>query len=100
MMPTCHSTVAIIIGFASWATFAAAQSGWQPPPVAAQSGSQPPPAAAQSGSKPPKPQSPSAPPATGVPAVPGAILPPPDYVIGPDDVLGIVFWREKELRRT
>jgi polysaccharide biosynthesis/export protein len=25
------------------------------------------------------------------------VAPPPGYVIGPDDVLGIVFWREKEL---
>ena len=31
------------------------------------------------------------------PAVPGAIEPPAGYVIGPEDVLGIVFWREKEL---
>jgi polysaccharide export outer membrane protein len=54
--------------------------------------------AAQSASQPPaqKPQ-PSVPPASGVPAVPGAIMPPAGYVIGPDDVLSIVFWREKEL---
>jgi len=26
-----------------------------------------------------------------------AVLPPPDYVIGPDDILDIVFWREKDL---
>ena len=32
-----------------------------------------------------------------VPAVPGSIPPPPGYVIGPEDVLGIVFWREKDL---
>jgi polysaccharide export outer membrane protein len=25
------------------------------------------------------------------------VVPPPGYVIGPDDVLGIVFWREKDL---
>ena len=25
------------------------------------------------------------------------VVPPPGYIIGPDDVLGIVFWREKEL---
>jgi polysaccharide biosynthesis/export protein len=25
------------------------------------------------------------------------VTPPPGYVIGPDDVLGIVFWREKDL---
>lgn len=31
------------------------------------------------------------------PVVPGAIEPPAGYVIGPEDVLGIVFWREKDL---
>jgi polysaccharide biosynthesis/export protein len=31
------------------------------------------------------------------PAVAGAIEPPPGYVIGAEDVLGIVFWREKDL---
>ena len=36
-------------------------------------------------------------PPNGAPAVRGSIVPPTDYVIGPDDVLGIVFWREKEL---
>jgi polysaccharide biosynthesis/export protein len=30
-------------------------------------------------------------------AVPGAIEPPPGYVIGPEDVLTVVFWREKDL---
>ena len=34
---------------------------------------------------------------TGAPVVPGAIEPPPGYVIGPEDVLGVLFWREKEL---
>ena len=29
--------------------------------------------------------------------VPAGVTPPPDYVIGPDDVLTVVFWREKEL---
>jgi len=36
-------------------------------------------------------------PRAGEPAVPGAVAPPAGYVIGPDDVLGIVFWREKDL---
>jgi polysaccharide export outer membrane protein len=30
-------------------------------------------------------------------AVPAGVTPPPDYVIGPDDVLNIVFWREKDM---
>jgi polysaccharide export outer membrane protein len=29
--------------------------------------------------------------------VPTGVTPPPDYVIGPDDVLTVVFWREKDL---
>jgi len=30
-------------------------------------------------------------------AVPGGIEPPADYVIGPEDVLGVLFWRETEM---
>ena len=32
-----------------------------------------------------------------VSAKPGGVTPPADYVIGPDDALGIVFWREKDM---
>src|SRR5687768_9622183 len=38
-----------------------------------------------------------APPAGPTAAVTPAVTPPPDYVIGPDDVLNIVFWREKDI---
>jgi polysaccharide export outer membrane protein len=31
------------------------------------------------------------------PAPPAEVTPPADYVIGPQDVLGVVFWREPEL---
>ena len=67
---------------------------------------QPLPAAAQSVPKPAPERTPTTPQTNGVPpvpsvptapAVPGAIVPPPGYVIGPDDVLSIVFWREKDL---
>jgi polysaccharide export outer membrane protein len=34
---------------------------------------------------------------TGAPGVPGGIVPPSGYVIGPEDVLSVVFWREKDL---
>jgi polysaccharide export outer membrane protein len=34
---------------------------------------------------------------TPAPPVTSRVVPPPGYVIGPDDVLGIVFWREKDL---
>jgi polysaccharide export outer membrane protein len=30
-------------------------------------------------------------------AVPAGVVPPPGYVIGPEDVLSILFWREKNL---
>jgi polysaccharide export outer membrane protein len=36
-------------------------------------------------------------PATPPAASANRVVPPSGYVIGPDDVLGIVFWREKEL---
>ena len=32
-----------------------------------------------------------------VPVVPGAVTPPPGYLIGPDDVLSIVFWKDKDM---
>jgi polysaccharide biosynthesis/export protein len=35
--------------------------------------------------------------AAAPPAVPGAIEPPPGYVIGAEDVLAVLFWREKDL---
>jgi polysaccharide biosynthesis/export protein len=31
------------------------------------------------------------------PNIPAGVTPPPDYVIGPSDVLSIVYWREKDL---
>lgn len=36
-------------------------------------------------------------PAAAAPVVPAAVLTPPDYVIGPDDLLAIVFWRDKDM---
>lgn len=30
-------------------------------------------------------------------ATPPPVAPPPDYVIGPDDVLSVVFWRDKDM---
>ncbi len=65
---------------------AAAQSrAPQPPPP------QPPPVAAT-----PTAQKPPADPAATAAAAAG-VLPPPDYVIGAEDVLDVVVWREKEL---
>jgi polysaccharide export outer membrane protein len=31
------------------------------------------------------------------PAIPAGVVPPPGYVIGPEDVLSVVFWREKDM---
>jgi protein involved in polysaccharide export with SLBB domain len=36
-------------------------------------------------------------PGVAPPVMPAGIQPPGDYTIGPDDVLGIVFWREKDM---
>ena len=33
----------------------------------------------------------------GAPPAPQGVVPPPGYVIGPEDALSIVFWREKDL---
>ena len=42
-----------------------------------------------------KPQAPAKAAARGV--TPPAVAPPPDYVIGPDDILSVVFWRDKDM---
>lgn len=65
---------------------AAAQSRAPQPPAP-----QPPPVAAT-----PMTQTPPADPAAAAAAAAG-VLPPPDYVIGAEDVLDVVVWREKEL---
>lgn len=36
-------------------------------------------------------------PATPAPTPPPGVTPPPGYVIGPEDVLAVLFWREKDL---
>lgn len=58
------------------------------------------PAAAGAAGQTPLPAAP--PPPTGAqapppPAAPSGVTPPADYVVGPEDVLGIVFWRERDL---
>ncbi|HEY0872591.1 MAG TPA: polysaccharide biosynthesis/export family protein [Vicinamibacterales bacterium] len=42
-------------------------------------------------------QNPNGATAGAAPGVPASVETPPDYVIGPDDVLTVVFWREKDL---
>jgi polysaccharide export outer membrane protein len=69
-----------LAGFLVLATVAEAQQPAAQPPVApAPAG--PPPAA----------------PAVTPPAVPVGVDLPPGYVIGPDDILTVVFWRDKEM---
>jgi polysaccharide export outer membrane protein len=53
-------------------------------------------AAPQSGSAPAGASSTTAKPATP-PTLPAGVSTPPGYVIGPDDQLGIVYWREKDM---
>ncbi len=36
-------------------------------------------------------------PAAAPPALPAGVTPPPGYVIGPDDQLAVIYWREKDL---
>jgi polysaccharide export outer membrane protein len=36
-------------------------------------------------------------PTNGVPAPPTRVTPPPDYVIGPEDVVAVMFWRDQEM---
>jgi polysaccharide export outer membrane protein len=59
----------------------------------------PPPAAQPAAPATPKPADPAAqqPPAAPAPSLVSGVEVPEHYIIGPGDVLGIVFWREKEL---
>jgi polysaccharide biosynthesis/export protein len=80
----------LVIGLAAGTVWAQGQPPSQPP-------SQAKPATASQGTKPPPSQAtpPSVAPAPVVPAP--AVPPPPGYVIGPDDVLQVLYWREKEI---
>jgi polysaccharide export outer membrane protein len=78
----------------------AADQAPKPPASPSQPPSQASPATAVKGvSQAPAAQAPAAkPPAPIAPLVIAPpVTPPPDYVIGPDDVLQVVFWREKDM---
>jgi polysaccharide export outer membrane protein len=86
--------MAIAIVGQAWAN----QASGNPPPKAPS----PAPQAPTTTAAPARPQSPAVPPATAATApataaIPSGVTPPADYVIGPDDVLSIVFWRDKDL---
>src|SRR5437762_1996551 len=71
-------------------------------PAAAPKAAQPKPAAptkpAATTTQPTKPPAAAAKPATAaVPSVAGSVTPPPGYLIGADDILSIVFWKDKEM---
>lgn len=70
------------------ASTAAAQSTQKPAP-------QPPPQPRPSSTKPAEPAPTT--PAPPAPAQAAGVSPPADYVIGPDDVLEVIVWREKDL---
>jgi polysaccharide biosynthesis/export protein len=76
----------LIIGIAAWTLCGTPSFAQQPAPST--TGRQPTPTPA-----PPT----AAAPRAATPVVPAGVVTPPDYVIGPDDVLNIVFWREQDL---
>lgn len=80
----------LITGIAVWTLWSASSFAQQPAPSAA---AQPTPAP---GSAAP-PTATAAAPRAATPVVPAGVATPTDYVIGPDDVLAIIFWREQDL---
>lgn len=102
---TCHQALRSLVVAALVAAvpaLAAAQStakpsSQQPPPTTAKP-QQPPPTPTRP--TPSSPSSPTAPPAGAKPATPAAtpgIATPADYVIGPDDALDVIVWRDKDM---
>ena len=57
----------------------------------------PPPAAPTQAPAQPAPQTVVTPTPATAPTVPAGITPPPDYVIGADDIINVVFWRDEEM---
>jgi polysaccharide biosynthesis/export protein len=78
-----------------------AQSTSQPrsPATPAQTPKAPPPKPSPQApaAKPPTAKPPASKPPAATPQGPDALKVPVDYIIGPDDVLGIMFWRDKDM---
>jgi polysaccharide biosynthesis/export protein len=76
-----------------------AQTAYTQTPPPATPPAAPPATAAPPTTSPASPTKPGSPPANAAPVDPAkkAVVPPPGYVIGADDLLSIVFWREKDL---
>ncbi len=82
------ATVVLALVLAAGAALGQAPAAGQPPA----SQKQQPPAKTEPGQKPAMPM------VTPKPVVPAtAVTPPPGYLIGPDDVLQVLYWREKDL---
>jgi polysaccharide biosynthesis/export protein len=82
--------VALVLTFIGSGAYAQAPEGSPTPAKPAQ----PPPAV----TAPPQPVTATPPkPTAAVAVVPGAVTPPPGYLIGPDDVLSIVYWKDKDM---
>jgi polysaccharide export outer membrane protein len=79
------------VGLAGVLTAAVVVAAQQQPAPSAQK----PPTAAQQATGQPAPG--AAVPAGGSQTIPAGVTPPADYVIGPGDVLAVLFWREKDL---
>jgi polysaccharide export outer membrane protein len=82
----------LITGIAVWTLGSASSFAQQP--VSSTAGKQPPPPASPA---PPTASATAIAPRAATPVVPAGVVTPPDYVIGPEDVLAIVFWREQDL---
>jgi polysaccharide biosynthesis/export protein len=87
----------LIAGIAVWMLWTVPSFAQQPAPS-----KQPTPAAPAASPAPTAPTAPTAAatataPRAAAPVVPAGVATPADYVIGPDDVLAVVFWREQDL---
>jgi polysaccharide biosynthesis/export protein len=83
-MKTCRgATIAMVVAIAASVAVLSAQTPTGPKPQPTTSAGQPP------GTNPPATPTP--------PAAPAGVALPIGYVIGPDDVLSVLFWRDKEM---
>lgn len=89
----------LIMGIAVWTLWGAPSFAQQPTPSTAGTQPTPTPAppTATATPAPPTASATAAAPRAATPVVPAGVVTPIDYVIGPDDVLTIVFWREQDL---
>ena len=77
-----------VIGATALAVLCGSNAAWAQTPA---------PAPAPPATQPAEPRAVPTPPATAAPVIPRGVDLPPDYVIGPDDVLDIIFWRDKDM---